>query len=165
MPRELLEHDASPAAAQRSAAWRRTVLEKLFGDDPEDWSCAPPPVQASPKNENVHPDAKPRRRGGVPDEKTGPRSHPVHRRLFSNGPGWARLPLAQMFCAATREERTSLHIGLRDAANGELLRIREAHARPVPIAAIRRIGRRKVLHRCLSGFAKRPVSKPDGSRP
>ena len=166
MAREFLEHYGPGKDKERITELRRSGLEVVFGR-PEDQPCDLLPPEAFPVPEDVRPDPELRRRGGVPDDETGPDSRTVYWRFFSSCAGWPRPPTPREFYTAIREEnpdrrqRAVLRIWLREATNSEILRgwIEEAYTWPMLVAAIHRIGyHRNDLNCYLNGFA-RPVGR------
>ena len=148
--------NASPSSG--APAWR-----SVFGD-PEDRLCDLLPPEAFPTPADIRPDPELRRRGGIPDEETGPDSHAVYWRFFSSCAGWPVPPTPREFYDAIREENPSrrqraiLRAWFREATNSEILWgwLEEAYTWPILVAAIHRIGyRRNALNHYLNGFAKR----------
>ena len=85
MAREFLEHYGPGKDKERITELRRSGLEVVFGR-PEDQPCDLLPPETFPVPEDVRPDPELRRRGGVPDDETGPDSRTVYWRFFSSAP-------------------------------------------------------------------------------
>ena len=103
MAHEIVEHYGPREEEERIAELRRSGMEVVFGD-PEDRLCDLLPPEAFPTPEDVRPDPGLRRRGGTPDEETGPDSHAVYWRFFSSCAGWPVPPTPRGFYDAIREE-------------------------------------------------------------
>ena len=162
MAHEIVEHYGPREEEERIAELRRSGMEVVFGD-PEDRPCDLLPPEAFPTPEDVRPDPGLRRRGGTPDEETGPNSHAVYWRFFSSCAGWPVPPTPREFYDAIREENPSrrqravLRTWFREATNSEILWgwIEEAYTWPMLVAAVHRIGyHRNALNHYLNGFAR-----------
>ena len=163
MAHEIVEHYGSREEEQRIAELRRSGMEVIFGD-PEDRPCDLLPPEAFPAPDEIRPDPELRRRGGTPDDETGPDSRAVYRRFLSSCAGWPHPPTPREFYEALREanpsrrQRAVLRTWFREATNSEILWgwIEEAYTWPMLVAAIHRTGyRRNALSHYLNGFAKR----------
>ena len=163
MAHQIVEHYGSREEQRHVAALRDSGMEVVFGD-PEDRPCELLPPEAFPTPEETRPDPELRRRGGTPDEETGPDCRAVYWRFFSSCAGWPHPPTPREFHDAIRDENPSrrqravLRTWFREATNSEILWgwIEEAYTWPMLVAAIHRIGyRRNALNHYLNGFARR----------